>query len=399
MSDLVNGVVLSSNPIRIKGEVLDLRGQQYGELTVIDFSKKDKQGRAIWKCLCSCGVTKDIRAQSLRSGAVISCGHIARQKSAKRMSCLNRTKDGASREDWYSNYNSMCHRILHGTQEDKKYYNSARINGVLLEPAWIDDPWMFYDEIGSKPGSDYTIDRIDSHKGYIPGNVRWANKHTQSVNQDRKPQGQSGYVGIQIYEKGVNRRSRDRYLAFISVNGKKINLGTYLHLENAMRVRYDAEEKYGYHHTFKRPKGELVSEPDYTFGEHPGITYDKERKSWRATFSYDANPRKHKYLGSYDTLETAQQALNNATQMYKAGNRRFLNDRQRSRDGIIAISPEGKEYEFDSIADFHRQMNCKINLNRILKNGGNVTSKKSKFYQWCFKRKQLYNIDEGLLVA
>lgn len=91
--------------------------------------------------------------------------------------------------------------------------------------------------------------------------------------------------------------------------------------------------------------------------------------------------------------------LKHATQMYKAGNRRFLNDRQRSRDGIIAISPEGKEYEFDSIADFHRQMNCKINLNRILKNGGNVTSKKSKFYQWCFKRKQLYNIDEGLLVA
>lgn len=182
-------MVLNSNPIRVKGEVLDLRGQQYGELTVIDFSKKDKQGRAIWKCLCSCGVTKDIRAQGLRSGAVISCGHIARQKSAKRMSCLNRTKDGASREDWYSNYNSMCHRILHGTQEDKKYYNSERINGVLLEPAWIDDPWMFYDEIGSKPGPDYTIDRIDSHKGYIPWNVRWANKHTQSVNQDRRPQG------------------------------------------------------------------------------------------------------------------------------------------------------------------------------------------------------------------
>lgn len=399
MSDLVNGVILSSNPIKIKGEVLDLRGQQYGELTVIDFSKKDKQGRAIWKCLCSCGVTKDIRAQGLRSGAVISCGHIGRQKAAKRMSSMNRTKDGASREEWYSNYSSMCHRILHGTEENKKYYNSERISGVLLEPTWISNPWAFYDEIGPKPGPDYTIDRIDSHKGYIPGNVRWADKHTQSVNQDRNPRGQSGYVGIQLCEKGLNRRSRDRYLAFISVNGEKINLGTYLSLENAMRVRYDAEEKYGYHHTFKRPKGELVPEPDYTFGEHPGIVYDKERKHWKVTFTYDAKPRRHKYLGSYTTLEAAQQVIDNATKMYGAGNRKFLNDRQRSRDGIIAISPEGKKYEFDSIAEFHRQMNCKTNLHRIFKNGGRVTSKKSKFYQWHFERKQVCKEDEKLLVA
>lgn len=180
---IVNGVTISHNPNRTIGEIKDLKGNRYGELTVIDFVEKDKHGRARWLCQCSCGVKKVINGYNLTQGGVISCGHINREKASERMSKLSRTQGGASSEDWYGSYSSMCSRISNSNKADIKYYTNKRIKGKLIEEDWVKDAWSFYREIGPKPKGDYTIDRIDGSKGYIKGNVRWADKHTQAINQ------------------------------------------------------------------------------------------------------------------------------------------------------------------------------------------------------------------------
>jgi hypothetical protein len=53
----------------------DLTGKQFGELIAIkEIDKKGKGNQHYYQCLCSCGTTKDIRADHLRKGLITTCG-------------------------------------------------------------------------------------------------------------------------------------------------------------------------------------------------------------------------------------------------------------------------------------------------------------------------------------
>lgn len=57
---------------------IDLTGHKYGMLTVVcevdPQVTKSGSKNYVWECLCDCGNIKNIRATSLRSGAIVSCG-------------------------------------------------------------------------------------------------------------------------------------------------------------------------------------------------------------------------------------------------------------------------------------------------------------------------------------
>jgi len=42
---------------------------------------------------------------------------------------------------------------------------------------------QFLAELGSKPSPKHTLDRINNDGHYAPGNVRWATRHEQKINQ------------------------------------------------------------------------------------------------------------------------------------------------------------------------------------------------------------------------
>ena len=48
-------------------------GNKYGELTVINRCGVDKNLRAVWSVMCSCGKEFSVKGKDLRSGKVISC--------------------------------------------------------------------------------------------------------------------------------------------------------------------------------------------------------------------------------------------------------------------------------------------------------------------------------------
>jgi hypothetical protein len=62
------------------GNVIDMTGQKFGELTVVSFAGGEK-----WNCKCACGNTKAIRRNNLRSGASRSCGCLKRVASRRRI--------------------------------------------------------------------------------------------------------------------------------------------------------------------------------------------------------------------------------------------------------------------------------------------------------------------------
>ena len=81
------------------GSKLDLTGQKYGFLTVIeeDFEAeelavaKGRRKRSVWKCICDCGNTFSVLGESLRSGKTESCGCYRKAKVSETFKKYNNT--------------------------------------------------------------------------------------------------------------------------------------------------------------------------------------------------------------------------------------------------------------------------------------------------------------------
>jgi len=58
----------------MKKVLIDMGGKRFGKLTVTDFYKTDKNGNAVWKCLCDCGETTWTKGINLRQYRALCCG-------------------------------------------------------------------------------------------------------------------------------------------------------------------------------------------------------------------------------------------------------------------------------------------------------------------------------------
>jgi hypothetical protein len=68
---------------------IDLTGQVFGRLTVLEDVGRTKPGQVIWRCLCECGNTVDIIAGHLQSGNTQSCGCLHKEQMVFRQSGEN----------------------------------------------------------------------------------------------------------------------------------------------------------------------------------------------------------------------------------------------------------------------------------------------------------------------
>ena len=71
-------------------KVIDLTGQKFGKLTVIERAENDSQSRTQWLCQCECGNKKIIKSSNLRRGFTKSCGCLAKETAAKLAEQLNK---------------------------------------------------------------------------------------------------------------------------------------------------------------------------------------------------------------------------------------------------------------------------------------------------------------------
>lgn len=74
--------------------VRNIAGQRNGRLTAIESVGRNKEGRAMWRCLCDCGGEKIVQSNNLtRSGGTKSCGCLRREAQQARLK-----RDGAWNE-------------------------------------------------------------------------------------------------------------------------------------------------------------------------------------------------------------------------------------------------------------------------------------------------------------
>ena len=79
----------------------------------------------------------------------------------------------------YSRWKSMLQRCYTTTSAAYQYYGGR---GITVCDRWRSFP-PFLEDMGACPGPQMTLDRIDNHRGYEPGNCRWVSKADQSGNR------------------------------------------------------------------------------------------------------------------------------------------------------------------------------------------------------------------------
>lgn len=148
--------------------LLELTGQTFGELTVLQRASSGSK----WMCLCSCGKETSVVSAKLKSGHTKSCGHLA----AKGVHPTH--GDSESRE--YRIWTFIIQRCYNPKRAQYYRYGGR---GIKMCDRWRNDYAAFLADMGRAPFDGAQIDRIDNDKDYSPENCRWVSQAENNANR------------------------------------------------------------------------------------------------------------------------------------------------------------------------------------------------------------------------
>lgn len=228
---------------------LNLVGQRFGRLVVLEEVGSDKRGHILWLCKCDCGNEKVTRGERLRAGVTKSCGCFNKERVREtcfkdlvgkrfgRLVVIKQAPHRNGRAYWHckcdcGNEVDVCGSslttgntkscgcynlevaskkfITHGMRYTRFYHiwcgmkarchnqNSHKYRiygarGIIVCDRWKDYFENFRDDMYESylahveefGEKDTSIDRIDVNGNYEPSNCRWATWKEQRVNQRR----------------------------------------------------------------------------------------------------------------------------------------------------------------------------------------------------------------------
>lgn len=177
-------VCMNGKPRPRRGRMAsDLTGQVFGRLTVTGRGiALGRQGSSYWKVRCECGSEKQVRRQGLLRGATRSCGCLQKEL----MKAKSTTHQGY-RTPEYLIWNSMRQRCDNPNNPAYHHYGGR---GITYQESWRDFA-SFIEDMGRRPSSELSLDRIDPNGSYTKENCRWATRLVQSQNRTFMTRGEA----------------------------------------------------------------------------------------------------------------------------------------------------------------------------------------------------------------
>lgn len=168
---------------------VDIIGNKYGRLTVIEKTNERKNGQIVWLCKCDCGNIYKSVGGNLKNGNTKSCGCYAKENSSKIAKKYFKNSGKNNKGYKHGLTNTRLFRIWQNIKyrcfgKKHTYYHAYGFVGVTICKEWKNNFLSFYNwSIQNGYKDDLTIDRINNNKGYFPENCRWVTKSEQSSNR------------------------------------------------------------------------------------------------------------------------------------------------------------------------------------------------------------------------
>ena len=161
-----------------KTRIVHLVGLRFGKLVVLSRHGTDHQGQPKWKCKCDCGSRAVVRGNLLRHGHTRSCGCLHRETLVKRNTKHGMAPRGA-RVPEYSMYLSAGRRARERGMEfnielsDIVIPEKCPVLGIPLRKG-----------LKVHANDSPSLDRVNSAKGYVKGNVCVISYRANTIKQD-----------------------------------------------------------------------------------------------------------------------------------------------------------------------------------------------------------------------
>lgn len=152
----------------------DVSGEKFGRLTAI-CREQSADRHTSWRFRCDCGAEKVVKLDSVTRGLIKSCGCLRKEVTAKR-SITHGHSTGRRESRELKSYNHAKSRCQNPNDPKFPQYGGR---GIRMCDEWARDAARFLADMGPCPPR-HTLDRINPHGHYEPGNCRWASAHQQA---------------------------------------------------------------------------------------------------------------------------------------------------------------------------------------------------------------------------
>ncbi len=220
---------------------IDLTGQKFGRLKVLKRVENDKYNNAHYLCVCEYdGKEITVNGRSLRSGNTRSCGCIRREMIIKNNKENRKYNTYDLSGEYGIGYTTKGEEFYFDLEDYEKIKNYCwHIDGGYLRVDLDRVNYIFMHRLVMNCPDNMEVDHIyhnknDNRKEFL----RLVTESQNCMNRGMHKNNTSGVTGVCWYTK------YEKWLAFLRINRKQINLGYYDDFNEAVEVRKQAELKY-----------------------------------------------------------------------------------------------------------------------------------------------------------